>query len=110
VVDTALELAAGDIDRARRMLDGNGVAAIPAARRHLEAATARLGPVAADDDADPDVRRAAERCRVTLSSHLLAADNLEVVGFEPGAVLTMLARGATAGLHEATGAASAAAR
>jgi hypothetical protein len=110
VRDRALDLAAADIDRARRMLDGSGAAAIPAARRHLEAATARLGPVAADDHVDADVRRAAERCRATLSSHLLAADNLEVVGFEPDAVLTMLARGATAGLHEAAAAASPAAR
>jgi hypothetical protein len=108
--ETALELAADDIDRARRLLDWSGTAAIPAARLHLDAATARLGPLPADDGTDPDVRRAAERCRATLSSHLLAADNLELVGFEPDAVLTMLARGATAALHEAAAAAPSVAR
>jgi hypothetical protein len=96
VAEVALDLATDHIDRARQMLDGAGATAIPAARLHLEAAAVELGEIAADGEADPDVRLAAERCRATLSSHLLAADNLEAVGFGPAAVFEMLVRGATA--------------
>jgi hypothetical protein len=100
VAEVALDLAVNHIDRARRMLDWTGASAIPAARLHLEAAAVELGEIAAAEDADPDIRLAAERCRATLSSHLLAADNLEAVGFGPAAVLEMLVRGAAAGVEE----------
>lgn len=106
VHEVALDLAAVHVDRARRMLDWTGATAIPAARLHLETAVDQLGAIAADLDADPGIRRAAERGRATLSSHLLAADNLEAVGFGPAAVLEMLVRGAAAGAEETAAAAT----
>jgi hypothetical protein len=100
VAEVALDLAVDHIDRARRMLDAKGATAIPAARLRLEAAAVELGAIAGDEGTDPDLRLAAERGRAALSSHLLAADNLEAVGFGPAAVLEMLVRGAAAGVEE----------
>jgi hypothetical protein len=100
VAEVALDLAVDHIDRARRMLDGKGASAIPAARLCLEAAAVELGEIAGDEDTDADIRLAAERCRAALSSHLLAADNLEAVGFGPTAVVEILVRGTAAGVEE----------
>jgi hypothetical protein len=99
-----LLFATDDIERARRALDGRGASALDTARTHLEIAIARLGPVAIDDELPREVRRAAERCRATLSSHLLAADNLEAVGVEPDMVAALLRRGTEAGEQDATSA------
>jgi uncharacterized protein (UPF0147 family) len=99
-----LRLAADDIARARRQLDLSGEAAIAAVRMHLEIAIARLQPVAIDDELPREVRRAVERCRATLSSHLLAADNLEAVGVEATMVVALLRRATDAGALEAAAA------
>jgi hypothetical protein len=96
-----LRRAADDIARARFQLDLHGEDAIETARWHLELAIARLHPVAIDDDVPRDVQQAAQRCRVTLSSHLLAVDNLEAVGVGPGEVATFLRRATEAGALDA---------
>jgi hypothetical protein len=107
IVDLAVDnevilLAAGDIDRARRHLDLRGAAAVDAARACLEAAIIRLRPVVADDDLPLTLRRAAERCRAKLSSHLLAAENLEAAGVSRAKVAMLLRRGTEAGELEAS--------
>jgi uncharacterized protein (UPF0147 family) len=99
-----LRLATDDIAQARRLLERRGAAAIDESRTHLETAIARLEPVATDDELPREVRRAVERCRATLSSHLLAADNLEAVGVETKMVVALLRRATDAGALDAAAA------
>jgi hypothetical protein len=84
--------AAADVDRARRQLDLHGDAGLATARACLRVAVARLRPVAARVDVRREVRRSAQQCRSTLSSHLLAAENLEAAGVAPAAVANLLRR------------------
>lgn len=84
--------ARSDVERARRHVDLLGVAAIHPARIHLEIAAARLRPYVADTEVPPQVRRTAERCRATLCSHLLAAEDLEAAGVPDLAVARLLRR------------------
>ena len=84
--------AGSDVARARRQLELLGVAGIHPARVHLETAVVRLHPYIARDDLPREVRRAAERGRATLSSHLLAADDLEIAGVPDRAVAQLLWR------------------
>jgi hypothetical protein len=87
-----LSRARSDVDRARRQLDLLGVAAIHPACIHLEIASARLHPYIAHDDVSQEFRRTAERCRATLCSHLLAAENLEAAGVPETAIVQLLRR------------------
>jgi hypothetical protein len=87
-----LDRAGSDVARARRQLEVLGVAGIHPARVHLETAVVRLHPCIARDDVPREVRRAAERGRATLSSHLLAADDLEIAGVPDRAVAQLLRR------------------
>jgi uncharacterized protein (UPF0147 family) len=91
----ALRGAISDLQRARRQLDVHGEAAIGTARVQLERAIVRLEPVTTDNELPLDIRRAAERCRATLSSHLVAAENLEAVGVAPEQVTSILRRATT---------------
>jgi hypothetical protein len=84
-----------ELQRARAELDVYGPAALAGARTRLERVLARLEPVTADEDVPLALRRAVERCRATLSSHLVAAENLEAVGVTLEQV-TSLVRRATA--------------
>jgi hypothetical protein len=84
--------ARSDVDRARRQLDMLGSDAIHAARIHLEIAVASLQPLTADRNVEKEVRRVAERCRATLSSHLLAAENLDLAGVPDEAIVELLGR------------------
>ena len=90
--DSLLGRAGSDVARARRQLELLGVAGIHPARVHLETAVVRLHPFIASDDVPREVRRAAERGRATLSSHLLAADDLEIAGVPDRAVAQLLRR------------------
>ena len=90
--DSLLGRAGSDVARARRQLELLGVAGIHPARVHLETAVVRLRPYIARDDVPREVRRAAERGRATLSSHLLAADDLEIAGVPDRAVAQLLQR------------------
>jgi hypothetical protein len=96
-----LRRAADDIARARFQLDLHGDGAIETARWYLELAIARLAPIALDEDVPREVQQAAHRCRVTLSSHLLAADNFEAVGVGRGEVSALLRRATDAGAYDA---------
>jgi hypothetical protein len=87
-----LRRTAQDVERARREIDTIGALAIPRVRTYFETAIARLGPLTASDDVPGDVRRIAERCRLTLSSHLLAAEDLEAAGMPLSAVAMLLRR------------------
>jgi hypothetical protein len=62
--------AAREIERARRELELDDVDGVRIARDHLTAAVNGLKPAAADDHLPIAVRRASERCRTTLSSHV----------------------------------------
>ena len=84
--------AAAEVGRARRQLDLHGDAAVGMARARLRIAAARLQPVATGTDVRHEVRRAAARCRTALSSHLLAAEDLEAAGVAPAAVTSLLRR------------------
>jgi hypothetical protein len=84
--------AAADVDRARRQLDLHGDAGLATARACLRVAVARLRPIATRVDVRREVRRSAQRCRSTLSSHLLAAENLEAAGVGTAAVASLLRR------------------
>jgi hypothetical protein len=84
--------ARSDVNRARRQLDMLGTVAIHTARIHLEIAVASLQPLTADTNVAPERRRVAERCRATLSSHLLAAENLDLAGVPDEAIVELLGR------------------
>jgi hypothetical protein len=87
-----LQAAAEDIGAARRHLELRGDAGISTARASLERAIALLAPASSDEDLPDDARDAAMRCRVVLSSHLLAADDFEAVGIERAAIVSLLYR------------------
>jgi hypothetical protein len=81
-----------EVERARHQLELFGVVAVRDARMIFESAIARLHPLIANDDVPGDVRRSAERCRSTLSSHLLAAEDLEAAGLPQADVALLLQR------------------
>jgi hypothetical protein len=89
-----LKAAADDIGSARRQLELGGEAAISTARVSLERAVDLLAPAMTDSELPYPVRNAAQRCRVVLSSHLLAAYDFEAVGAETAAVVSLLYRAA----------------
>jgi hypothetical protein len=88
----AVRGAIAELQRARVQLDVYGPAALAGVRARLERVLARLEPVTADEEVPVALRRAVERCRAALSSHLLAAENLEAVGVAPGQVAALLRR------------------
>jgi hypothetical protein len=90
--DVVRRRAAYDIQRARQQLDLRGVAAVATARVHLETAVARLHPLVARDDLPLTTRRSVERCRALLSSHLLAAEDLEAAGVSTTVIARLLRR------------------
>src|SRR5262245_56226219 len=91
-----LEVVAHDIDLARRLLDSHGPAGVESARACRESAMLRLGPPASTSDLPADAWRAAARCRATLSSHLIAADELEAAGAPRDTVVRVLRQGTEA--------------
>lgn len=90
--DPALAAAFGDVEQARRRLDFFGPAANTVAHHHLQTAIDRLRPLAADDDVPRVVRMVAERWRASLSSHLLAARDVQAAGATPATVTKLLRR------------------
>jgi hypothetical protein len=91
----AVRDALAELQRARAHLDVDGPAALVSVRARLERVLARLEPVAADEEVPIALRRAVERCRATLGSHLVAAENLEAVGVAPEQVVSVLRRATT---------------
>ena len=88
-----LRAAVDDIDDARARLAGEGGTRVVAARAALERAIALLAIAATDADLPDGMRDAAQRGRIVLSSHLLAADDLAEVGVGDEAVVSLLSRG-----------------
>jgi hypothetical protein len=84
--------AAREIECARRELELDDVDGVRIARDHLNAAVNGLKPAAADDHLPIAVRRASERCRTTLSSHLLAAEALATAGVSTTTIVRVVRR------------------